>query len=186
MESQEQPTRPVDAQSGGQNAHAAGLYFLTLRTTDDGPWLGAPRTRDVFLAVLRAWNGERSGRILAVTVMPDHAHILLELGGSLTIRQVVERWKSTIRKGAGYAETLQEEYGEHRLRGDETVEDYALFSFLHPYRSKLCPADQTWPGWWSPVPASFQFTASLNDKGCPPPEWIAWPAKRFAGLTHGE
>ncbi|MEJ1973209.1 MAG: hypothetical protein WDM96_12335 [Lacunisphaera sp.] len=164
---------------------AAARYFITLVTKDHGPWLAVPRTRDAFLAVLRAWHEGRNGRILAVSALPDHVHILMELGSLLTAGQVVSGWKAAVRRATGYAETFHENFREHRLAEAEAVEDYGLYMFLAPYRARLLLAIQTWDGWWAPVADVFQFPASLNAMGGPPEEWVNWPAARFAGLAGG-
>lgn len=163
-----------------------GTYFLTLTTPGRQAWLERPRTREVFLSVLRAWHMERDGRVLAAIVMLDHAHVLLESGKSLTPLQLVARWKSAMRRGAGYAETFDDRARGHKLRPSESPEDYALYMFLHPYRARLLQPEETWPGWWLPDPGVFKFTSALDKDGCPPPEWIVWPDEKFAGLGHGE
>jgi putative transposase len=165
---------------------AGGLYFVTLITPGREPWLATARTRDVFLAVVRAWNSEGNGHVLAATVMPDHVHVLIELGDRVTVGQVVAGWKSATRRGAGYAETFQNDFREHRLRVTEDAEDYGMYIFLHPYRAGLLKPPERWAGWWSPDPGSFRFTSGLDNNGCPPAEWVDWPDEKFAGLSHGE
>jgi len=164
---------------------AGEVYFVTL-TTADGPWLAVPRTRDVFLTVLRAWHAERNGRVLAAVALPDHAHVLVELGSLLTIGQVVAGWKAAVRRGAGYAETFDKNVREYRLEASESVEDYGLYMFLSPYRARLLLTVQVWDGWWAPEPTVFQFPAALNAMGGPPEEWVNWPASRFRGLAGGK
>lgn len=167
---------------------AAGrpLYFLTLTTPGRQPWLERPRTRDVFLAVLRAWHMERDGRVLAAIAMPDHAHVLLDPGQAATPLQLVARWKSGMRRGAGYAETFDDHSRGHKLRPGEEAEDYGLYMLLHPYRAGLIPATETWPGWWLPEPGIFRFTEDLGGDGSVPADWISWPAEKFSTLEHGE
>ncbi len=165
---------------------ARARYFVTLTTKDHGPWLAVPRTRDAFLAVLRSWHEGRNGRILAVSALPDHVHILMELGSLLTAAQVISGWKSALRRGAGYAETFQETFREYRLDAAEAAEDYGLYMFLAPYRAHLLMTVQMWGGWWAPDLGLFKFPASLNATGGPPEEWVNWPASRFAALAGGK
>lgn len=162
------------------------VRFVTLCTTGRQPWLGVPRTRDVFLAVLRAWHMERAGRILAVQVMPDHVHVLLESGGNMDMAPVVSRWRAAVRRAAGYAQTFEEKFRDHRLALAENPEDYAQYMFMEPYRQGLAKEDAAWAGWWLPEGSTLIFTAALVARGVPPKEWLAWPADKFAGLAHGE
>ena len=186
MEPGELPKQRTEEMQRGRNSSAGERIFVTLVTKDRQPWLAVPRTRDVFLAVLRAWHSERNGNILAAVAMPDHAHLLIELGNLLTVDQLVARWKSTTRRGAGYADTFEHDFSGHRLRESENPEDYGLYMFLHPYRARLLKPDESWPGWWLPDAAKFKFPAMLNGAGGPPQEWVEWPVERFSTLTHGE
>jgi REP element-mobilizing transposase RayT len=162
------------------------VRFLTLFTTGRQPWLGVPRTRDVFLAVLRAWHMERSGRILAVQAMPDHVHVLLESGRGTDVAQVVSRWRAAVRRGAGYAQTFENKFRDHSLGPAESAEDYAQYMFMDPYRQGLVKENESWAGWWLPEGSTLIFTAALIGRGVPPKEWLAWPADKFARVAHGE
>ncbi len=176
------PVNPIDNPSA---ARPMTRYFVTLETKDRAPWLAAARTREIILAVLRSWHGERHGRILCATVMPDVVHILLELPEGFEIAQVIASWKAGTRRAAGYAETFQQEFGGHKLWTADEAEDCALYIFTKPYRARLLGPDEIWSAYWAPDPKIFRFTASLNPAGGPATEWLAWPEERFEALTHG-
>ena len=182
MAAQELP-RPGPREIRRESRPAAGTICYLSIMTDGGPWMSIPRTRDIFLTVLRSWHAQRNGRLLAVMAMPDVAHVLLELGSLLTASQIVAGWKVAVRHGAGYPRTFRDDFHAYELRADEAIEDYGLYMFLAPYRAKLLPLDKKWEGWWLPDPSVFQFPASLNAAGGPPQEWVNWPASRFAGLA---
>ena len=185
MEPKELPRPSPHERDRSKESSAGAVYYITLTTPGNQPWLAIPRTRDVFLSALRAWHAQRNGRILATMTMPDVAHVLLELGSLLTAKQVVAGWKAAQRHGAGYPQTFRDDFQEYRLGPSETVEDYGLYMFLAPYRAKLLTVAQRWDGWWAPEPGVFQFPAALNATGGPPEEWVNWPASRFAGLARG-
>jgi REP element-mobilizing transposase RayT len=116
-------------------------YFATFVTHERKPWL-LPAVAGMTcpsLDALRAWHGEGDGAVLAATIMPDHVHVLFHLGTRLTVGQCMGRWKSVARKIAGYEGGWQRDFWEHRLRADESAEDYALYIFLNPYRAGLLP-----------------------------------------------
>jgi putative transposase len=138
------------------------------------------------LTTLRAWDTERDGSILAATVMPDHVHVLFELGHKLTVGQCVARWKSAVRRAVNFTAEWQRDFWEHRLRPDESAEDYALYIFLNPYRARLIPTSETWPWLWRSDPSFFAFTSLLDPDGTPPSAWLDWPADRFSHLSTGE
>lgn len=105
--------------------------------------------------------------------MPEHVHWLLALGSRLQLGRVIARLKAHTRDllaGAGLV--WQRDYFEHRLRSEDSTEDYARYVFLNPYRAGLIDAHSSWKGWWCPAPELFRFTALLNVHGGPPAEWI--------------
>ncbi len=118
--------------------------------------------------------------------MPDHAHVLFELGQKLTAGQCVGRWKSGVRRTIGYEHDWPRDFYEHRLRPEEEAEDYALYVFLNPYRARLISGDKVWSRVWLPEPGMFRFASMLNADGTPPGEWMEWPEERFAPLSVGE
>jgi len=170
----------------GRVSQPGELYFVTLVTERRESWLGAANARGAFLDVLRRWNEAEPGGVVATVVMPDHAHVLFQLGKRTGVGRTIARWKSESRRASGYAGSFQRDFWEHRLRVGESVEDCALYIFLNPYRAGLLAADQAWAGWWSPNHALFRFTVLLGKGGAPPQEWIGWPPEKFADLAHGE
>jgi REP element-mobilizing transposase RayT len=145
-----------------------------------------PARAEAVLETLRTWHDEKDGRIIAATIMPDHIHVLFELGVRLTVGRCVARWKADVRRKTSYAEGWQRDFWEHRVRNDEQWEDYGLYMFLNPYRASLIRRDESWPWWWAPEPKHFSFTQMLDSRGAPPTEWMDWPEDRWAGLKVGE
>lgn len=180
------PVRLTDRLHIGRISNEGAGYFVTFVTASRKPWLAHRKNHAVLLSVLRSWHDEQRGSVLAATVMPDHVHVLFQLGPELTVGQAVARWKSGMRKVVGYAEAFQRDFWEHRLREAEDAENYALYAYLNPYRAGLLRQDEVWPGWWAPEPAIFRFSAALDANGGPPQEWVDWPEVKFAGLAHGE
>lgn len=165
---------------------SGAVYFVTFVTAERTPWLGTESARAVMLETLREWHLEADGAILAANVMPDHVHVLFVLGHRLNVGRCVSRWKSQARKLAGYIGDWQRDFWEHRLRAEESQEDYGLYIFLNPYRARLLPCDAAWSGSWVPEPDRFRFTTSLGGNGAPPREWMDWPEEKFTSLATGE
>lgn len=186
MESWRPPIRKTEHLHRGRVSLPGARYFVTIVAESRKPWLGIPTRRQAALDVLKQWHSEGDGQILAATVMPDHVHVLFQLGDCLTVGQTIARWKTEIRRTICYAEDFQRDFWEHQLRANEEVEDYALYVFLNPYRAKLVQAGKIRPSWWAPEPEPFRFSALLDCHGSPPKEWIDWPDDRFSGLAHGE
>lgn len=162
------------------------VYFVTFVTAARRPWLGDAKAADAVLGAVRAWHDEGDGAVLAVTMMPDHVHVLFVLGERLDLGRCVSRWKTVGRQASGYAGEWQRDFWERRVRNEESREDYGLYIFLNPYRARLLTSDEPWQWWWAPEPELFRFTTMLGKQGEPLAEWIDWPDERFAALETGE
>ncbi|HEY8995430.1 MAG TPA: transposase [Lacunisphaera sp.] len=180
------PRRSTERLHLGRVSSAGAVYFVTFVTACRTPWLGKPVATAAMLNVLRAWHAERDGTVLAAVVMPDHVHVLFELGQRLDVGRCVSRWKTEGRKGSGYAGAWQRDFWEHRVRNEESLEDYGLYIFLNPYRAGLLARNETWPGCWVPEPKRFIFMELLGATGEPAEGWIEWSEDWFVGLVTGE
>lgn len=159
---------------------------MTFVTRNRSPWLRTDEARMAMLVAMRNWHEEGEGVILAATVMPDHVHVLFELGGRLDVGRCVSRWKTVARRECGYLGDWQRDFWERRVRDDESAEEYALYILPNPHRAGLAKCGEAWAGWLMPTPDRFRFSSTLGPRGEPPEEWINWPAERFTGLATGE
>ena len=180
------PVRRTGELHKGRVSIPGARYFVTFVTHHRKPWLGQHPCADSVIAVLRAWHDEHDGAILAATVMPDHVHVLFELGQKLTAGRCVGRWKSDVRRAISFSHDWLRDFYEHRLLPDEPAEDHSLYIFLNPYRARLVSAGKPWPWWWAPAPRRFRFSEMLDVDGGPPREWLDWPDERFTKLAIGE
>jgi REP element-mobilizing transposase RayT len=148
-------------------------YFVTACTLERRRGLEERATTDQIIECARKSDALGDTATIALCVMPDHVHWLFELGGRLTLGRVIARLKADTRKNltvAGLA--WQRDFFEHRLRAEESAEDYARYVFLNPYRAGLVAQGISWRGWWCPRLESFEFSEHLNPDGSPPSEWI--------------
>ena len=117
--------------------------------------------------------------------MPDHIHWLFGLGCRLTLGRVMARMKAQSRETlASIGLVWQRDFFEHRLRAEESAEDYARYVFLNPYRAGTVAIAEIWRGWWCPRPELLRFMLHLNQNGSPPTKWIGEPVS--AALAVGE
>ncbi len=104
--------------------------------------------------------------------MPDHVHLLFTLGKSLSVGQVMGKFKTLARRAAEAAWTWQLNGFEHRLRPEEQEAHYAFYLFMNPYRAGCITLEQTWPGWICEEPERYRFLSGLSSDGTPPAEWL--------------
>ena len=180
------PVRRTERLHLGRRSVKGATYFVTFVTEGRNPWLENKRSLEAALAVLRDWHAEGDGALLAAVVMPDHVHVLMELGDKLSVGRCVSRWKNLMLRKLEYAGKWQRDFWEHRIRSHEKVEDYALYMFLNPYWAGLVSSRSTWPGWWTPNSSYFKFASALNKDGCPPNEWLGYSSMHFEGLAFGK
>jgi putative transposase len=180
---QSHPVRHTGELHRGRISIPGARYFVTIVTRNRERWLLDPAAARAVLNAFREWHDERDGALICATVMPNHVHAVFELGQQLTVGQCCARWKTAVRRALAYTHEWQRDYFEHRLRSDELLEDYGLYCFLNPYRSRLIDADVAWPFWLLPDPEKLRFSTLLTSSNTPPREWLGWSEDRFAHLT---
>jgi REP element-mobilizing transposase RayT len=116
---------------------------------------------------------QRWSIIRTATVMPDHIHLLITLGDSAGLSEVVRLFKGRL-SPALRASGLHWERGyfDHRLRQDEDRLPVFVYIFLNPYRAGLRNPGQTWPAYYC-CEEDWVWFKPLTNEGCPFPEWLA-------------
>jgi REP element-mobilizing transposase RayT len=179
------PTRQTERLHNYRHSVAGARYFITCCTGGRLAGLTQPAIRETILNEVQQSDHQEDTTTLAFVLMPDHLHWLFSLGARLAIGRVVARLKAETHATLGKADfSWQRDFFEHRLRSEESAEDYARYLFLNPYRARLLPPASTWPGWWCPTPRLLQFTDRLDASGGPPAEWLAEPVP--AGLVQAD
>ena len=158
-------------------------YFVTAVTKDRVPVFSDPVIAQTLCDVLLRMDADGDLRLLAATVMPDHVHLLFELGDRLSVGRVCGKFK-TLGRSQGRANWhWQQHQFEHRLRPNESRESYGLYVFLNAYRARLIDLEARWPWWMCPRPEGFRFVQTLRAGGTPQPEWLG-QCERLAQELH--
>ena len=76
-------------------------------------------------------------------IMPDHIHALLSFNVTRKMSRVIGDWKKWhhVRHGVQW----QENFFDHRLRRDESLEEKALYIRRNPVVKGLCSTPEEWP-----------------------------------------
>jgi putative transposase len=82
-------------------------------------------------------------------LMPDHVHLLLSFHENDLFAKVVGDWKRWLTRRC--AIKWQENFFEHRLRNDESINSTALYMLNNPVRAGLIDDPQKWPWFWQPA-----------------------------------
>ena len=179
------PERQTHRLQWGRVSVPGARYFLTLCTQDRIPVLTSSSASDQVLAALHTLHGT-DAELLTATLMPDHVHVLFTLGERLTLGQVMGKFKTLARNRGRALWRWQEDGFEHRLRPEESAEDYGFYIFMNPYRANLWPLSQAWPWWVCPEPTRFRFFQHLAPDGTPPSEWLGEAETVAARISTGE
>jgi len=105
--------------------------------------------------------------------MPDHFHLLVELGAKLSLEKAVSRLKAKTSADLRTAGVGWERgFFDRRLRAADDVLDVFLYIYLNPYRAGLCARTESWP-WFHCHPDDWAWFRDYLDVDRPPPQWLA-------------
>lgn len=95
------------------------------------------------------------------------------LGAAISLPECLRHFKGPLspvfrREGLRW----QSGYYEHRMRAEEDRLSVFLYVFLNPYRAKLLPPDQKWPGYFC-TEEDWAWFGPLTNSDTPFPEWLA-------------
>jgi putative transposase len=79
-------------------------------------------------------------------LMPDHVHALVSFAPDKPMSQIVGDWKRWQSKNHGVR--WQENFFDHRIRGDEQLEKKFWYIRNNPVVKGLCAAAQDWPWYY--------------------------------------
>jgi len=164
-------TRRTEDLRRGRISNPGARYFLTWCTAWRAPYLVQPALLHTARRAVLSIDASGDGSILAASIMPDHIHLLLELGQRLSVSQVVGKAKSTCSR-AHREVKWQENFFEHRLRPEEAAEPFAFYIFMNPYCADLCRLEQIWSGWIPSPTVRWEFESKMRAGGLPQFEWI--------------
>lgn len=126
----------------GRYSLGRGVYHLTTTTYAREPLFkdfGAAR------AVVRSLNAPRllkGTELIAWVVMPDHLHVLMQLGEADLLSAYVDRLKSASARSVNrcldrLGPVWQRAFHDHQLRREEDVRAVARYVVMNPLRAGL-------------------------------------------------
>ena len=149
------PRDPAQGHSGfrrGRCSSVGAEYFVTICTDHRAAGLTLPPRAEGVLAEIQEMAADGVWRMRCAVIMPDHLHLLVELGAGLSRGKAVARLKArnaAALRGAGLS--WERGFFDRRLRAGDDVLDVFLDIFLNPYRAGLCRREEHWP-WFAGHP----------------------------------
>jgi putative transposase len=152
---------------------AGARYFVTW--TEHGR-IGSLATNEAFttlLAVLADAESDGACKAEALTVMPDHVHLLFVLGDRLSLGRLIARIKTLASNRLESRPRWASEFFDHYVRPDEPLLPILRYLYLNPYSAGLIRCEEPWPFFWMRSELQGQYSSLLPLEG-PPPEWLRW------------
>ena len=167
------PQRQTSRLRVGRVSVAGARYFVTFCSQHRRTGLTASAIQSGLVAVWRQQHHNEEIALQCATVMPDHVHILFTLGHSLSLSQIIRKFKFQTKGLLGVASMRwQANFFEHRVRPGVALEPFVRYIFLNPYRQGLLSLDAEWPGWVLNRHVQSEFSKKLRDGRYPHPEWL--------------
>jgi putative transposase len=128
------------------------VYHITTTTLDLRPLFG---DFDIARAAVRNLNDPvvlGPHRLLAWVLMPDHVHMLLELGSDESLSAVVNRIKTVTARAVNRqlqrsGPVWQRSFHDHALRAEEDLATVGRYIIANPLRAGLVDRVSAYPHW---------------------------------------
>jgi putative transposase len=94
----------------------------------------------------------RGARLIAWVLMPDHCHLLVEVGQGEPLSRWVGRVKAAMAKAMHLDQPelgpiWERSFHDHALRAEENIRDAALYVVMNPVRAGLVARAGDYPFW---------------------------------------
>ena len=127
------------------------IYMATAVTSGCKMWFSEFRLACIAARTIANASCWPDAKLLAWVLMPDHAHLLLELGHAEDISRVLQRVKALV--SVALRPELQGEplwqagFHDHAVRNCESVRDTARYLIANPIRAGLVSDVGDYPFW---------------------------------------
>lgn len=154
----------------GRYSAEGAVYFVTFCTADRA--CGLTDLIEPILAMICRLDSEGIWKVRTGTVMPDHLHLLTCVRNAVALDQGIRLFKGRLspllrKKGLRW----QNGFYERRLRDTDNLLAVFWYIFLNPYRARLIPCKETWPGYYC-CSEDWAWFEALTESATAFPEWL--------------
>jgi putative transposase len=127
-------------------------YLITIVSERRIAWFSIPRNAEAVVAILHEDGVWRDSKALCWVLMPDHLHVLLRLGASEALPQLLNRLKSVTAQAANRAAgrhgpLWMRSYHDRALREEDDVLSVARYVLGNPVRAGIVQTVDAYPYW---------------------------------------
>ncbi|PWU01426.1 MAG: hypothetical protein C5B51_22800 [Terriglobia bacterium] len=139
-----------------RNADPSGIrspartFFATTKTSQGRPLLQSERNATLLIDVLRSYMAAGKFQIHDFVVMPNHVHLLLTVGGGMTIERAMQFTKGgfsyRLKKECGYlGDVWQRGFSESRVEDSESFVRHKAYIAANPVKAGLADLPNEYP-----------------------------------------
>jgi putative transposase len=159
--------RPARNASPDAIVRSARTFFATTRTSQGRPLLQSERNAALMIDVLRSYVGAGKFRLHDFVIMPDHVHLLITVGGGMTVEKAMQFIKGgfsyRLKKEFGYlGEVWQRGFSERRVENRQSFLAHREYIAANPVKAGLVD----WP---ERYPYCFAYLAKTKAAGAKAP-----------------
>jgi len=154
-------------------------FFVTTSIQDKRSLLQSSRSAELLLSILDSYRQQGKFRLHEFVIMPDHVHLLLTVGGDVSIERAVQFIKGGFAYRAGkelgfQAPVWQKGFSEVRVLDETSYEHYCIYIRNNPVRRRLAS-----------TPDDFTFSSAGNSITLDPRPQGLKPMNILPSLRHG-
>ena len=125
-------------------------FFATTKTLRGTALLQSERNATLMIDVLRSYVAARKFRLHDFVIMPDHIHLLITVGGDMTIEKAMQFIKGgfsfRLKKEMGYlGEIWQRGFSETRVKDRRSFLQHREYIAQNPVKAGLVDAPEKFP-----------------------------------------
>ena len=156
-------TRPCRQAKPQNILSSRRTFFATTKTSGGRTLLQSERNALLFIDVLRSYMAARKFRLHDFVVMPNHVHLLLTVGGDMTIEKAMQFIKGgfsyRLKKEYGYSgEVWQRGFSEVRVENRESFLRHQEYIAENPVKAGLVDSPEEFP-------YSYTYLARRKSRG---------------------
>jgi len=142
--------RPARHANPSQVLSPSRTFFVTTKTSMGRALLQSERNATLLIDVLRSYVAGRKFQLHDFVVMRDHVHLLITVGGDMTIERAMQFVKGgfsfRLRKESGYlGEVWQRGFSEVRVDDRESFLRYRDYIAENPVKAGLVDSPEEFP-----------------------------------------
>lgn len=147
-----EPTPGSQALRRNRHSQQGRAYLLTAVCASRAPRFGRHHVARVGCNTLITAFNKPDAHLLAWVLMPDHLHMLVQLGAAMTLPALVQRVKSLMARNCNHADRAtgrfwQAGYHDRALRRDHDLRQAARYIIANPLRAGLVTRVGDYPYW---------------------------------------